>query len=113
MWRYTDRKSIRRFNATNPVPDDRRRSSRLLVAGMTYLTSHRPKTIETRGLERAGKGRGTMKGNEMIEETEPHVTFAEKIVLTLFVGLITFGTIQFAVTHYEIKRVASVQEVGK
>jgi hypothetical protein len=54
-----------------------------------------------------------MKGNEMIEESEPHVTFAEKIVLTLFVGLITFGTIQFAVTHYELKRVASVQEARK
>ena len=54
-----------------------------------------------------------MKGNEMIEETDPHITFADKIVLTLFVMLITFGTIQFAVKHYEIKRVATVQEVGK
>lgn len=49
----------------------------------------------------------------MTDESEPRITRAEKIVLTVWVIMLTIGSAMAMAKHYEIRRVKSVKEVGR
>jgi hypothetical protein len=88
-----------------------------LARGWDWLFPHPiAKAIETRGLERAG-GAGKLQGGIKMahsdEDLPEKVCLVEKVFLAIWVTFLAVACVQFVATHYEIKRVASGQEVGR